>query len=145
MVEKVFAFIDYVNSHDIEGLGSLLSEEYLYIDPKGNFFKGRDKIKEALTQYFKWFPDYRIECSLLLKEENVIGLFGCASGTPLIGGTLDHCRHWSIPAAWRITFREGLISEWQVYCETGKILDIIKEIKECASSPGRDEMAMKTR
>lgn len=128
MESQVLSFIECVNNHDIERMKALMSDDYLYIDPLGNEFYGKEKIIQALQQYFKWFPDYTIECSLLFKNEYVIGLFGCASGTPMVNGKMNHEKHWKLPAAWRVIVREGLIAEWQVYCDTKKVLEILDTI-----------------
>lgn len=106
-------FVDAVNSHDIDAVAALLSDDHVFIDARGNRTQGRDTVCEGWAVYFSWFPDYTIELTDVLESGNVVALFGFASGT-----YRDTGRRWEIPAAWKAVVDGDTLREWQVYADT---------------------------
>ena len=43
MKETILAFIERINTHDVEGLGELMSDEHTFVDAHGNQINGKDK------------------------------------------------------------------------------------------------------
>ncbi len=106
-------FVNEINRHDVAALVSLMAPDIRFIDEKGCELRGRDRISEAWTVYFRSFPDYRIAIRTHLATGQMVALFGVASGTVSIPS--DGTRRWASPAAWRAVISDGRISEWQVY------------------------------
>ncbi|HTV60171.1 MAG TPA: hypothetical protein VMJ93_14965 [Verrucomicrobiae bacterium] len=49
-------------------------------------------------------------------------------GTLAVNGRLAKEHSWEIPAAWRAVVKDGLIAEWQVYCDNEPVRKIMAEI-----------------
>lgn len=79
-------------------------------------------------------PDYRIHVDWKLLGDEVVGLFGRASGTYAVGGELSDENRWEIPAAWRAVVRDGLVAEWQVYADNKPVYDIMSRGREPGES-----------
>ncbi len=123
----VTEFIRGINEHNVEALSELMSEDHRFIDALGAEVKGRDVMKRGWVGYFKWFPDYKIECTQILESGNTFGIFGFAIGT--YSGTDTRENHWRLPAAWRLVAENGLVKEWQVYCDTKTVFEILEKNK----------------
>jgi ketosteroid isomerase-like protein len=124
-VAIVLQFIDRVNAADVDGLCALMTEDHVFIDGLGNRAVGREKLRPGWKSYFAWFPDYRISHEEIFEDHNVVALFGSASGTYAVNGKLPKENHWEIPAAWKAVVRNGLIAEWQVYCDNQPVRKLL--------------------
>lgn len=129
-VTVVSRFIELVNAGDAAAASELLSEDHFFVDALGHAVHGRERMRQAWTAYFSWFPDYRIEVRGLLASGAVVAVFGTASGT-YAGSEDTEAGRWSIPAAWRAVVRDGKIREWQVYADNKPVHTILE-----AESPG---------
>jgi ketosteroid isomerase-like protein len=116
-VAVVLQFIERVNAGDVDGLCVLLTEDHIFIDGLGNRLQGRDNLRAGWKGYFSWFPDYRISHRDIFENHEVVAVFGTASGTYAVGGSLPEENHWEIPAAWKAVVRGDQIAEWRVYCD----------------------------
>lgn len=113
----VLEFINKINAADVSTMCVLMTEDYIFVDGLGNHIQGREKMRAAWEGYFAWFPDYRISHKEIFEERDVVAVFGSASGTLAASGKLPKENHWEIPAAWKAVVRNGLITEWRVYCD----------------------------
>lgn len=116
-VAIVLRFIERVNAADVDGLCSLLTEDHVFIDGLGNRFTGRETLRAGWQSYFAWFPDYRISHEEIFQNQDVVAVFGAASGTFAVGGKLPKENHWEVPAAWKGVVKNSQIAEWRVYCD----------------------------
>ena len=110
-------FVNEINRHDVTAILALVSDDHLFVDSLGQEIRGKERVQEAWTGYFQWFPDYRILIEHHLEVGIVIGLFGTASGTYAVNGELSPSRRWKIPAAWKAIVRDGRVEHWQVYAD----------------------------
>lgn len=117
-------FIEQINTHNIDRLVSLLTDDHIIIDAHGNIVVGKEKMRAGWVGYFDRFPDYRIEVEQTFEFENSVGIFGYASGS--FRGMHDK-KHWRLPASWRTTIEEDKIKLWQVYADTKIPSDIIEQ------------------
>jgi len=115
--EVVLQFIERVNTADVVAMCDLMTEDHVFIDGLGNRVQGREKLRAGWKSYFAWFPDYRISHEEIFEEREVVAVFGSASATYAVNGTLPKENHWEIPAAWKAIVRDGQIAEWRVYCD----------------------------
>ena len=74
----------------------------------------------AWAEYFRLFPDYRIEIEEMFSNGPSVTVTGFASGTYQQGET------WHIPAAWKAHTVNGSVDLWQVYADTKIPFDSIQ-------------------
>lgn len=119
------SFVARINDHDVPGIVALMTPDHAFTDGLGNTFSGRDKMRQGWIGYFQWFPDYSIEITEAFDRGNVVALFGKARGTFAVNGKLTKENSWEIPAAWRAVVKDGLVAEWQVYCDNDPVRKIM--------------------
>jgi ketosteroid isomerase-like protein len=125
MSKKVLqSFIRCINEHDVEGMLGLMHRDHLFIDALGTEARGRYLLKNAWTEYFEWFPDYQLIVEEIYHRKERFVVLGFASGT--YRGRKSRESTWMLPAAWRAVIRDGKVREWQVYCDTKTVSEIMK-------------------
>jgi ketosteroid isomerase-like protein len=112
--ETIVAFIDAINGHNVEALGSLMTDDHMFIDAHGNGVSGREQMLAGWRGYFDWFPDYQIEVNDVFEKGDEFAIFGFAGGS--FKGDAD--RKWHLPAAWKAIVRDERIALWQVIADT---------------------------
>ncbi len=125
VVRTVLRFVNEINRHDVAAMLALISDDHQFVDGLGHELRGRERLREAWTTYFQWFPDYRILIEDHLQMGIVVGLFGSASGTFSVEGELSPARRWKIPAAWKAVVREERVERWQVYADNEPVWKIV--------------------
>jgi len=115
--EIVLLFIEAINSADIDSIVNLMSEDHIFIDSGDGKYQGKENMKQGWIEYFKMFPDYRIEITDIIDKGSHIGVFGYANGSYQGSG---NCR-FRIPASWKAIVKDQRIKHWQIYCDTGTI------------------------
>ena len=118
-------FVEKINSQNVDGLCSLMSEGHRFIDGLGSIMQGREAMRKAWTGYFQLVPDYRISLEEIFETGNVIAAFGTAEGTYSPDGQLLEENRWQVPAAWRAEVREDLVTEWRVYADNEPIRQLM--------------------
>jgi ketosteroid isomerase-like protein len=124
-LDVALAFVGRINSHDVEGLVALMTEDHCFVDGLGQTVRGRERMKTSWAGYFNWFPDYSVKIDDVLSKGNVVGLFGTARGTYSVSGELLPANHWDIPAAWKAVIRSACVSEWRVYADNEPVWKIM--------------------
>lgn len=122
----VFDFADAINTSDVDRLYRLMTNDHVFIDSHDQKVRGKDKMKQAWTDYFLMFPDYKIEINEVFEKDPLICLLGYASGTYKNIKTADNSNHWRIPAAWTAIIQNDQVKQWQVYADNIIVMDIIK-------------------
>jgi ketosteroid isomerase-like protein len=51
----------WINSADLEGLASLMTDDHTFIDSLGSVISGKSAVLAAWSSFFRAFPDYRNE------------------------------------------------------------------------------------
>jgi len=120
-------FIEAINRHDIESIGELMSEDYTFIDSGGDTYKGNEQMRQKWADYFKMFPDYKIEAPEFVVSGDTVILLGKAYGTYTTDGKLRPENHWEIPAAWKAEVAEEKIKLWQVFADNSMVDEIIRK------------------
>lgn len=119
-------FIAAINQHDVEGICRLMTEDHTFIDSGGDVYSGIDGMRQGWIDYFKMFPDYRVETSEFVVSGNNIILLGKASGTYTSDGTLRSENHWEIPAAWKAVVEGEKVKLWQVFADNAPLMEIMR-------------------
>jgi ketosteroid isomerase-like protein len=110
-VKTITDFAAAINSHDVERIAALMSDDHMFIDAHGNKVTGKETIKAGWGSYFQLFPDYYIGIEEIFSKGDLVLAYGCAGA-----GTAE--KAWKIPAAWRAIVRDEKIKLWQVYADT---------------------------
>ena len=120
--ETIQAFIDRINSHDVDGLGNLMSDDHRFIDSHGNEVVGKEKMTAGWRGYFEWFPDYFIEVNEIFDDGDTFAMLGFAGGS--FKGKSESS--WRLPAAWKAIVKDGRVALWQVFADTKIPFEIIE-------------------
>lgn len=127
--QLVRCFIDAINEHNVEKICSLMADEHKFIDSRGNETMGKEQMRTGWVGYFQLFPDYKIEVTEIIIQDDTTAAFGFASGT-LYGLTEDIENYWHLPASWKAVINNGKIQLWQVYADTKIPYDILMRGKK---------------
>jgi ketosteroid isomerase-like protein len=123
----VLEFINKINEHDVGGLAALMSEDHVFVDAWGAEVRGKHLMRNAWKEYFEWFPDYKLDVEEIFEKSGRFAVVGFASGT--YRGIKSKENLWMLPAAWRAVVEEGRVKEWQVFCDTRKVFDVMERNK----------------
>jgi ketosteroid isomerase-like protein len=128
--EEIFvfkAFVNAINQADITGLNRLMPEDHIFVDARGRTEEGREKMIKGWKTYFEMFPDYKIEIEDIIREKEIVGAFGTATGTYKGKRGLVPQNIIKMPAAWRAIIKDGKVKLWQVYADWTEGMKIIEE------------------
>ena len=127
-VEVVIRFITAINSHNIDLLSELMSDDHKFTDSLGSIYRGKELMTRGWINYLKMFPDYKIDIDEIYNVENKIMFTGKARGT--YGGDKSiKENYWEINAAWRALVINNKIKEWQVFGDNKPVYEIIERNK----------------
>ena len=110
-------FIAAINEGNLSKLSSLMTVDHTFVDSSGKAISGRDDMTKGWAEYFCMFPDYKIEVENVLQQQNLVAVFGSASGTYNGKRGLVKENIIEMPAAWRAIVKGGKIRVWQVYAD----------------------------
>lgn len=120
-LDVVQAFVGRINSHDVDGLAALMTEDHRFIDSLGQVVRGREAMRAGWEQYFGMVPDYRVSADTWLCDGSLVVLLGTAGGTYCADGSPDPEHAWTTPVACRAVVRDDQVAEWQVYADNEPI------------------------
>jgi ketosteroid isomerase-like protein len=126
--ETANKFVSAINRHDTEAISRLMTEDHTFIDSGGGSYGG-DVMRGGWAEYFRMFPDYKIEISEVFASGQTVLLIGKASGTYTADGTLKPANHWQSPAVWKAVAAGDKIKLWQVFCDNTLVSEIVKKDK----------------
>ena len=118
-------FIRTINSHLVEKLLQTLTDTHRFIDSVGDVVEGRDALRNAWSDYFTLFPDFKIHVTDLLVQDEVVVVVGQATGSVNLGAE-EPCA-WELPAAFKATLKGSLIAEWQVFADNEPVRRLLEE------------------
>ena len=102
-------FNEYINSQDIDGLSSLMTEDHVFIDRQGEIDRGKESMTKGWVDFFNAFPDYRNTFLTVKAQGNTVVLYGYATWEK--GSEPDY-------AIWTARIESGLVAEWRIYEDT---------------------------
>jgi ketosteroid isomerase-like protein len=127
-VEIVIRFITAINSHNIDLISEMMSDDHKFTDSLGSIYRGKDLMTRGWTNYLKMFPDYKIDIDEIFNDGEKIIFTGKASGTYMADKTIKE-NHWEINAAWRALVINDKIKEWQVFGDNKPVYETIERNK----------------
>jgi ketosteroid isomerase-like protein len=129
-VEVVIRFITAINSHNIDMISAMISDDHKFTDSLGNVFRGKELMTKGWADYLRLFPDYKIETEEIYENGDKIMFTGKASGSYSGGKNSPEENRWEINAAWRASVVDGKIKEWQVFGDNKPVYEIIERNKK---------------
>jgi ketosteroid isomerase-like protein len=120
------AFVEAINRRNSEALAALMTEDHAFVDGLGAKIEGRQQVKAAFEVYFRMVPDYTVSIEETFGAGSVVVMLGAAQGTYSRDGNLRQDDHWTTPAAWRVSIRDGLVAEWRVFADNEPIRQIMR-------------------
>lgn len=128
-IDVVKAFIAAINRHQPAEISALMTEDHTFVDSGGGIQSGRQEMTASWAEYFRMFPDYTIHVGHILEDQNLVAVFGSASGTYNGQRGLVPENRIEMPAAWKAEVANGRIKLWQVYTDWTEGSRIINEDK----------------
>ena len=129
-INVVKAFIEAINRHAPSEILSLMTEDHTFVDSSGKILSGREYMTAGWQQYFRMFPDYKIQVESILGNKALVAVFGSASGTYNGKRGLVAENRIEMPAAWKAVVENGRVKLWQVYADWTEGNRIINEDKK---------------
>jgi len=128
--EVVMEFIRCINEQDMERFRELMGEDHIFHDSDGGCHSGLESMFEGWKEYFKIFPDYRIEPEHIFEDGDKVAIFGQASGTYSVKGEVLEENYWEVPAAWLGIVEDGTVRHWHVCVNPEAILKIMAKYEK---------------
>lgn len=107
-----------------------MTEDHTFVDSSGSIQSGRENMTAGWEEYFRMFPDYKIQVESILQDKAFVAVFGSASGTYNGKRGLVPENRIEMPAAWKAVVENGKVKLWQVYADWTEGIRIINEDKE---------------
>jgi len=104
-------FLSQINSHNLDGMIALLSDDAVYINPFGEEIADPFVVKYAWNRHFDSYPDFFVEVEQVIESGNYVAVFGQSISTP---GLVEGAEN-KVPTAWRVRIEFGKVSSWQVF------------------------------
>ena len=120
-------FVAAINRGSAEDLAKLMTDDHTFVNSAGESESGLEKMTKGWEEYFRSFPDFRVEIQNILEDGNLVAAFGSASGTYNGKRGLVPENRIEMPAAWRAIVEMGKIKVWQVYADWTEGWKIINE------------------
>ncbi len=133
------AFVEAINSHDLNELSNLMSEDHRFVDSLGTAVQGREKMRDGWAGYLRMVPDYAVTVEETFSEGSVIVMLGTARGTYIQDRQLLPANAWQTPAAWRAQIEDGKVAEWRVYADNEPIRRLMPKRNSHSSSADPQE------
>ena len=125
----VISFIKAINNHNVDKIVDLMSDDHIFIDGYGDKSIGKSGMREGWHEYYKMFPDYKVEITEIVENDSIIGLFGYVNATYKNIMDESNSNFWRTPAAWKAIVENNKIKHWQVYCDYTRLQKIIDKNK----------------
>jgi ketosteroid isomerase-like protein len=129
-IDVVKAFIAAINRRAPSEISGLMTEDHTFVDSGGSIQSGRENMTAGWEEYFRMFPDYKIQIESILGDKAFVAVFGSASGTYNGKRGLAPENRIEMPAAWKAVVENGKVKLWQVYADWTEGSRIINEDKE---------------
>jgi len=129
--KTALAFVNAINSKDIERLAELMTDDHKFIDGDGSEYVGKDRMKVGWKEHLELIPDLTLSVSLQFEEKDTVVLVGHSRGTIIQNGELKLENSWQVPSAWRVVVVSEKVSVWQLYanqCQLHEIYDRINTV-----------------
>lgn len=125
-LEIAMAFVEAINSKDVDRLAELMTAGHKFIDGDGSEHNGRAQMKAGWKEHFELIPDLTLSIIEHYENKDTVVLLGWSNGTIIQNGELKPENSWRVPSAWRVVVESGRVAVWQLYanqCASHEIYD----------------------
>ncbi len=126
-VSLVNQYVEKINSHDINGMIQMVSDDSVFIDSMGINTNGRENLRKAWDVLLTFFPDYHVNIKNVISKNGLVALFGTAAGTLSADGRILDENKFEIPASWTAVVKDGKIAKWRVYADNEPVRKLIEK------------------
>lgn len=127
-LEVANAFVEAINSKDVDRMTNLMTINHKFIDGDGSEHSGRDQMSSGWRTHFELIPDLMISVSEHFEENDTVVFLGWTSGTIIENGVLKPENAWRVPAAWRVVVESDKVAVWQLYANQCQLHEIYERI-----------------
>ncbi|KPJ87543.1 MAG: hypothetical protein AMS18_14480 [Gemmatimonas sp. SG8_17] len=128
-IEVAMAFVEAINSKDVEQLANLMTANHKFIDGDGSEHGEKDQMEAGWKEHFELIPDLTLSISDYFEENDTAVLLGWSSGTIIQNGELKPENSWRVPSAWRVVVESGKVAVWQLYANQCVLHEIYNRIR----------------
>ena len=108
-IRIVQTFNNAINEGNVELLSSLMTEDHIFIDRKGEIDRGKESMTKGWIDFFNQFPEYKNYFNRVESRNNLVILIGYAKWSK--NSSEDH-------AIWTAKIEDDLVAEWRIYENT---------------------------
>ncbi|MBU7033243.1 MAG: nuclear transport factor 2 family protein [Theionarchaea archaeon] len=119
-IEIALRFVEYINEGDAEGLTTLMTEDFIFIDKAGETTYGRQR-----WDYFSQYPQYRIHVKHILTSGDAVAIIGKTTDSH-VPRELEEKEH----VLWIAVIRNDLVSQWRIYSDIDEIKKTDESIRD---------------
>ena len=102
-------FNECINTQNIEGLSSLMSEDHTFIDRKNDVYGEKEYMVKGWIDFFEQFPKYKNTFTRVESQDNLAIILGYANWSK------DSKKDYAI---WVASIENDLVAEWRIYEDT---------------------------
>jgi limonene-1,2-epoxide hydrolase len=128
-IEVAMAFVEAINSKDIDRIASLMTNDHRFIDGDGSEYKGRDRMTTGWREHLELIPNLTLSISQHFEDNETVVLLGWSSGTIVHNGELKQENSWRVPCAWRVVVEAEKVAIWQLYANQCALHEIYDRIR----------------
>lgn len=111
-------FVAAINAGDLLILRALMTPDHTFTDALGHTYTGAETMTLGWERFFHTYPNYCITVERSFVADDMVALFGHASGGWRVNGRIA-AQHWDVCAAWLAHVTRGRVAAWSVFCDTG--------------------------
>src|SRR4030042_3484909 len=101
-IEVAMAFVEAINSKDVDRMASLMTNDHKFIDGDGSEYSGKDRMTTGWREHLELIPNLTLSISQHFEENETVVLLGWSSGIIFQKGELKQENSWRVPCAWRV-------------------------------------------
>ena len=116
-ISAVRRFVAAINQGSARLVRDLMTDDHTFVDSCGTVDRDLERMEKGWGEFFRAFPDYRVELQDLLQDGKLVAAFGSASGTYNGRRGLVPENRIAMPAAWKAIVEDEKIKLWQVYAD----------------------------
>lgn len=106
------AFVDAINTHDLDGMTALMASTHRYIKSCGEVICGVDAVLSLWETQFRWDASARIDIQRIITDADTVVLIG-----DLIGRCQMSHEPLRVPSVWVARVCAGQLIEWRMYAD----------------------------
>jgi len=120
-VDVVSTFVECINAGDLDGLCSLMTDDFAFIDYGGKVERGKDVMRQGFRSYFSDYPQYKNITEKVLTGGTGVAIIGKTTGSHISPEV-----EVKETVLWTAEIRDGKVAQWRIYADT----DVVNQTSE---------------